>query len=73
MAPEPSVIQRAGSYPASRYSCLHSHFPTVHDGFHRRFTPWGTLSYPTSKNTGCRVFGGVLEPRYIVGAETLDQ
>lgn len=31
----------------------------------------GTLSYPV--NNYCRVFGGVLEPRYIVGAEPLDQ
>ena len=37
-----------------------------------RFAPRGTLSYPTAKNC-CRVFGGVLEPRYIVGAEPLDQ
>ena len=26
-----------------------------------------------AKKTDCRVFGGVLEPRYIVGAEPLDQ
>ena len=32
----------------------------------------GTLSYHAS-NAGIRVFGGVLEPRYIVGAEPLDQ
>lgn len=38
---------------------------------HGRFAPHGTLSYPVQKY--CRVFGGVLEPRYIVGAEPLDQ
>lgn len=37
-----------------------------------RFDPVGTLSYPTTKHC-CRVFGGVLEPRYIVGAGPLDQ
>ena len=28
---------------------------------------------PTQHKKYCRVFGGVLEPRYIVGAEPLDQ
>lgn len=41
-------------------------------GFHRRFAPRRTLSYPAHQMR-CRVFGGVLEPRYIVGAEPLDQ
>ena len=42
-------------------------------GLRRRFAPQGTLSYPTIQKDRCRVFGGVLEPRYIVGAESLDQ
>lgn len=41
-------------------------------GLRRRFAPRGTLSYPASQER-CRVFGGVLEPRYIVGAGPLDQ
>ena len=32
-----------------------------------------TLSYPAPHQGDCRGFGGVLEPRYIVGAESLDQ
>ena len=32
-----------------------------------------TLSYPSAPKGECRGFGGVLEPRYIVGAESLDQ
>ena len=28
---------------------------------------------PNGRKGRCRVFGGVLEPRYIVGAEPLDQ
>jgi hypothetical protein len=32
-----------------------------------------TLSYPAHHTMDCRGFGGVLEPRYIVGAESLDQ
>src|SRR6187401_330540 len=50
----------------------------------RRFTRHTTLPYPpthldqpTNRPTGllceCHSFGGVLEPRYIVGAEPLDQ
>jgi hypothetical protein len=35
------------------------------------FTGWRTLPYPTI--TRCRGFGGVLEPRYIIGAQSLDQ
>jgi hypothetical protein len=35
------------------------------------FTGEGTLPYPTI--TRCRGFGGVLEPRYIIGAQSLDQ
>ena len=35
------------------------------------FTGEGTLPYPAL--TGCRGFGGVLEPRYIIGAQSLDQ
>jgi hypothetical protein len=32
-----------------------------------------TLSYPPQPKLERRGFGGVLEPRYIVGAESLDQ
>ena len=31
------------------------------------------LPYPAPASGGCHGFGGVLEPRYIVGAESLDQ
>jgi hypothetical protein len=37
------------------------------------FTRCTTLPYPAAPEGGCRGFGGVLEPRYIVGAESLDQ
>ena len=39
----------------------------------RCFTRHATLPYPAILKDGCRGFGGVLEPRYIVGAESLDQ
>ena len=37
------------------------------------FTRCTTLPYPSPPTRECRGFGGVLEPRYIVGAESLDQ
>ena len=39
----------------------------------RGFTGYTTLPYPTPRDGGCHGFGGTLEPRYIVGAEPLDQ
>ena len=57
-----------------RYSCLHSHSHTLHSarslgGFTRHDVPL-TLD----RRPGCRMaFGGVLEPRYIIGAKSLDQ
>ena len=42
-------------------------------GFPRRFACDTTLPYPSALARGCRSFGGTLEPRYIVGAESLDQ
>jgi hypothetical protein len=37
------------------------------------FTRHTALPYPSPLTRECRGFGGVLEPRYIVGAESLDQ
>ena len=37
------------------------------------FTGCRTLPYPTRTSSHCRGFGGVLEPRYIIGAQSLDQ
>ena len=53
-------------------------------GLHRRFLRHTTLPYPSARLANhpqvagklmreCHSFGGVLEPRYIVGAESLDQ
>jgi hypothetical protein len=42
-------------------------------GSPRCFTRHATLPYPAPHAGDCRGFGGVLEPRYIVGAESLDQ
>ena len=73
VALEPLVFQRQGSSPCSRYSCLHSHSHTVHGRVPPPLRP-GVGRSPTTRPYGrIRVFGGVLEPRYIVGAEPLDQ
>ena len=42
-------------------------------GSPRCFTRCTTLPYPPPQKGECRGFGGVLEPRYIIGAESLDQ
>lgn len=73
VALEPLVIQRTGSSPVSRYSCLHSHSHTVHGTVTRPLRPMQDALLPSNHEDCCRVFGGVLEPRYIVGAEPLDQ
>ena len=82
LAQEPLVIRWGRFSLPIRYSCLHSHSR----GLHGWITP--PLHWPhdaplpihtTAPHKGadhmceCRGFGGVLEPRYIVGAESLDQ
>ncbi len=85
LALEPLVNRRTGFSPVIRYSCLHSHSCAVHDTITRPLhpthdaplpihTPAPTESLLQAKYTReCHSFGGVLEPRYIVGAESLDQ
>ena len=62
-----------GSHLPYRYSCLHSHSHTLHHWI----TPWlhrmQDAPLPSQTRSGCRGFGGVLEPRYIIGAQSLDQ
>ena len=45
VALEPLVIQRTGSSPVSRYSCLHSHSHEVHGAFTRPLRPSSTTRY----------------------------
>ena len=73
VALEPLVVQRTGSSPVFRYSCLHSHSRAVHGTVPRPLRPTRDALLPNGRKGRCRVFGGVLEPRYIVGAEPLDQ
>lgn len=70
---EPLVIRRKGFSPSYRYSCLHSHSHALHNRSHDCFTTRTTLPYPTHHTVVCHSFGGMLKPRYIVGAKSLDQ
>ena len=82
---EPLGIRRRGSFPLVRYSYRHSHSTTLHVCFRSRFTAEIDAPLPIprpgrSRSPGyaepyeeCRSFGVVLEPRYIIGAESLDQ
>ena len=84
MTLEPLIIRRTGFSPVIRYSCLHSHScglhtwitPALHcphDAPLPTPTPGRRLEVCGGDMWECHGFGGVLEPRYIVGAEPLDQ
>ena len=84
LAQEPLVIRWRSFSLLIRYSCLHSHSRGVHDWVtpsllspHDAPLPIHTSGRALEVHDGllreCRSFGGVLEPRYIVGAESLDQ
>ena len=63
-----------GSHLPYRYSCLHSHSHTLHHSFTRRLPRMQDAPLPNNpRKDHCRGFGGVLEPRYIIGAQSLDQ
>ena len=53
------------------HACILTPTPST-TGSLRCFTGCRTLPYPAHK-VCCRGFGGVLEPRYIIGAQSLDQ
>ena len=63
---------RASHSSFATHACILTHAAST-AGSPRCFTRCMTLSYPSALTCQCRGFGGVLEPRYIVGAESLDQ
>jgi hypothetical protein len=67
-----SIGGRASHSPFATHACILTHAAST-AGSLRCFTRCMTLSYPSTLTCQCRGFGGVLEPRYIVGAESLDQ
>jgi hypothetical protein len=73
LALEPLVIRRQGFSPCFRYSCLHSHSCSVHGWITPPLHSLHDAPLPIHTRCECHSFGGVLEPRYIVGAEPLDQ
>ena len=68
-------IRRARFSRAFRYSCRHSHFRPLQPSSRSTFTADGTLPYHRSdpRAATIRSFGTRLEPRWIFGAESLDQ
>jgi hypothetical protein len=68
-------IRRARFSRAFRYSCRHSHFRPLQPSSRSAFTADGTLPYHRRgpKAATIRSFGTRLEPRWIFGAESLDQ
>ncbi len=69
-------IRRARFSRAFRYSCRHSHFRPLQPSSRSTFTADGTLPYHCTRPEGLstiRSFGIRLEPRWIFGAESLDQ
>ena len=84
MTLEPLIIRRTGFSPVIRYSCLHSHSCSIHNSITRLLHTLHDAPLPTHTpgphhkgaaeyKCECHSFGGLLEPRYIVGAESLDQ
>ena len=67
------VNRRASFSLAFRYSCLHSHSCSLHSWVTPLLHMLHDALLPSPPEGDCRGFGGVLEPRYIVGAESLDQ
>ena len=68
-------FRRVGFSPTFRYSCRHSHSCTLQPSFRSTFAACRTLPYrPRSANgSQARSFGARLKPRWIFGAESLDQ
>ena len=69
-------LRRVGFSPTLRYSCRHSHFRSLQPSSRSTFTAERNAPLPPySRRTGCltRSFGTKLEPRWIFGAESLDQ
>ena len=69
-------LRRVGFSPTLRYSCRHSHFCTLQPSSRSTFTAEQNAPLPPyGRRTGrlTRSFGTKLEPRWIFGAESLDQ
>ena len=70
---KPWAFGERDSHPLCRYSCQHSHFQKLHSTSRYCFTAAGTLLYRSMLKHEARSFGVILEPRWIYGANQLDQ
>ena len=68
----PQTYGDQGSHLVFRYLCWQSHFPALQPSFRSTFTAAGNALLPI-RFPGFHNFGTMLEPRYIVGTERLDQ
>ena len=68
-------FRRVGFSPTLRYSCRHSHSCTLQPSLRSTFAACRTLPYRpwTANGPQTRSFGARLKPRWIFGAEPLDQ
>ena len=74
IAQETLGLRRVGFSPTLRYSCRHSHFRPLQPSSRSTFTANRTLPYhPPAQGRRVRSFGTRLEPRWIFGADPLDQ
>src|SRR5207253_5776445 len=69
---EPLGIRRTSFSLVFRYSCQHSHFPSLHGWLTPPLRRLGNAPLPLRLRE-VRGFGSMLEPRYIVRARPLDQ
>jgi hypothetical protein len=69
-------FRRVGFSPTSRYSCRHSHFRSLQPSSRSTFSAGRNAPLPSSgrrTDHQIRSFGTRLEPRWIFGADPLDQ
>jgi hypothetical protein len=70
---KPQAYGDGVSHPVYRYSCQHKHLPVLQRSFRCAFAGYGNAPLPREDNLRTRSFGTKLEPRYIFGADPLDQ
>ena len=78
IAQEPSGFRCVWFAQTLRYSFRHSHFSALHQSLRSGFSAQRTLPYHAHSlaYNACldiHSFGKMLEPRYVVGAPSLDQ
>jgi hypothetical protein len=70
---KPWTYGESDSRGLCRYLCRQGLFRELHRSLRYGFAAHGMLLYPSRIAPESRSFGGMLEPRWIVGPESLDQ